>query len=165
MRGANCYPGRGERGEIPLLSENVDKRSVNNLGNLQRVTTQIEGLAYMWVLYKCLSTKPATKLFWSLIHKAHLRIWPKFWKFSFAKSIQFYVTKLQFYSIVPSLNYTSRHGMKNITWKYLFSMLFLSLKFGKHFGISLSEHCEWENWWVLGHIKGKRPIITIVPTY
>ena len=40
MREANCYTGRGKRGKIPLLSENLDKRSVNNLGTLQRVTTE-----------------------------------------------------------------------------------------------------------------------------
>ena len=31
---------------------------------------------------------------------------------------------------------------ENITLKYLFSMLFRSLKFGKNLGIFLSEHCE-----------------------
>ena len=33
---------------------------------------------------------------WSLIHKAHLRILHKFWKFSLLKYTQFYYLKLQF---------------------------------------------------------------------
>ena len=41
MRGVKHYPGRGKRVKTPLLPENVDKRSVNNLGTLQRVTTNM----------------------------------------------------------------------------------------------------------------------------
>ena len=40
MRGDKCYPGRGKWVKIPLLSENVDKRSVNDLGTHWRVTTE-----------------------------------------------------------------------------------------------------------------------------
>ena len=42
MRGDNCYPGRGKWVKIPLLPENVGKRSLNylgTLGTLERVTT------------------------------------------------------------------------------------------------------------------------------
>ena len=40
MRGDKCCPGRGKWVKIPILPENIDKRSVNNLGTLQRVTTR-----------------------------------------------------------------------------------------------------------------------------
>ena len=41
---------------------------------------------------------------WSLIHKAHLRIWCKFWTFSLAKYIQFYVIKwVNFWNYIDSL--------------------------------------------------------------
>ena len=35
MRGDKCYPDRGKWMKIPLLPENVDKRSDNNLGTLK----------------------------------------------------------------------------------------------------------------------------------
>ena len=38
MRGVKRYPGRGKRVKIPLLPENVGKRSPNYLGTLERVT-------------------------------------------------------------------------------------------------------------------------------
>ena len=40
MRGDNCYPDRGKWVKIPLSPANVDKRGVNKLGTLQRVTTK-----------------------------------------------------------------------------------------------------------------------------
>ena len=42
MRGDKFYPGRGKWVKIPLLPENVGKRSLNylgTLGTLERVTT------------------------------------------------------------------------------------------------------------------------------
>ena len=42
IRGDKCYPGRGIWVKIPLLPENVGKRSLNylrTLGTLERVTT------------------------------------------------------------------------------------------------------------------------------
>ena len=42
LRGYKCYPGRGKWVKIPLLPENVGKRSLNylgTLGTLERVTT------------------------------------------------------------------------------------------------------------------------------
>ena len=39
MRGDKCYLGKGKRMKIPLLTENVVKRSLNYLRTLERVTT------------------------------------------------------------------------------------------------------------------------------
>ena len=39
MRGDECCPGRGKWVKIPLLPENVGKRSLNYLGTLERLTT------------------------------------------------------------------------------------------------------------------------------
>ena len=42
IRGDKCYPGRAKWVKIPLLPENVGKRSLNylrTLGTLERVTT------------------------------------------------------------------------------------------------------------------------------
>ena len=35
MRGDKCHPGRGKRGKIPLLPNNVGKKSVNDAGPKQ----------------------------------------------------------------------------------------------------------------------------------
>ena len=35
MRGDKCHPGRGKRGKIPLLPNNVGKKSANNAGPKQ----------------------------------------------------------------------------------------------------------------------------------
>ena len=35
MRGDKCHPGRGKRGKIPLLPNNVGKKSVNEVGPQQ----------------------------------------------------------------------------------------------------------------------------------
>ena len=49
---------------------------------------------------------------WSLIHKAQLHIWRKFWKFSLLKYTQFYNINYIFYSSMPSFNYNCRHEIK-----------------------------------------------------
>ena len=41
MRGDKFYPGRGKRVKIPLLPENLDKRSLNYHGTLERLMTFI----------------------------------------------------------------------------------------------------------------------------
>ena len=35
MRGNKCHPGRGKRVKIPLLTNNVGKKSTNNAGPKQ----------------------------------------------------------------------------------------------------------------------------------
>ena len=54
--------------------------------------------------------------------------------------------KLQFllFSAKPKLH--KQAWNKNISRKYIFSMLFWRPKFGKNLGVSLSEHCEWGPW-------------------
>ena len=79
----------------------------------------------------------------SLIHKAHLHIWRKFWKFSLLKYTQINVIKLRWLFLNAEPKLGKQTGNENITWKYIFCMLFWSLKFGYNLRISLSEHCEW----------------------
>ena len=41
MRGDKCHPGRGKRGKIPLLPNNVGKKSVNDAGPKQGHDTRL----------------------------------------------------------------------------------------------------------------------------
>ena len=52
MRGEKCCPCRRKRVKIPLLPENVGKRSLNYLGTLERVTTSITTKTLLQVGFK-----------------------------------------------------------------------------------------------------------------
>ena len=48
MRGDKCHPGRGKRGKIPLLPNNVGKKSVNDAGPKQG-----HNILYGWYYMRC----------------------------------------------------------------------------------------------------------------
>ena len=77
-------------------------------------------LKYTFVSINYLNAKSCLNTSSSLIHKAPLRIWGKFWKFSLMKYTQFYYIKLQFLLLLLSLNYNNRQKMKKqamIVWE------------------------------------------------
>ena len=51
MRGDKCHPGRGKRGKIPLLPNNVGKKSVNDAGPKQGHDTK-QDLLLVYILYR-----------------------------------------------------------------------------------------------------------------
>ena len=53
MRGDKCHPGRGKRGKIPLLPNNVGKKSVNDAGPKQGHDTCLVFIVMYYIFGGC----------------------------------------------------------------------------------------------------------------